>query len=247
MIIAPLQDQQLFITQHDHAHLASQLLALWRIEGLPTHPRRTELLFAAREHDNGWREVDSAPLIRPDGKPHDFMTVPTGVRWDIWHRAMARYLESEPYATALIVRHALRLHGSHHDDPEWAEVLDAWRRIEAELIEIHELDVDALERDYRWIRLTDVLSLTVCNRWTEPLESAGYTARLCADDAADTLYLDPFPLAGATTLSFSCRLLPERTYRRDSELGLELAKARWQKRDVRIAPLEDGEPADNGV
>ena len=43
-----------------------------RADGLPGHPRRGELLFAAREHDNGWTEVDAYPTVDPDtGRPYD--------------------------------------------------------------------------------------------------------------------------------------------------------------------------------
>ena len=72
---APMDGRLLVVSQNDHAHFAAELLALWRADGLPDHPRRRRLLFAAREHDNGWRETDSAPFCdREKGRPHDFMS-----------------------------------------------------------------------------------------------------------------------------------------------------------------------------
>ena len=61
MIVVPEGATLLLVTQPDHAHLSGELLSLWRAGGLPENPRRADLLFAAREHDNGWREADAAP------------------------------------------------------------------------------------------------------------------------------------------------------------------------------------------
>jgi hypothetical protein len=55
--------------------------------------------------------------------------------------------------------------------------------------------------------------------------------------AGDTIGLDPFPLAGATTFWVACRRIPARAYRGDADLGGELAAARWEERTVRIAEV----------
>ncbi len=240
MIIAPDQDHLFFVTQHDHAHFAREMLSLWRTEGLPKHPRRRELLVAALEHDNGWREIDSAPMVRAkDGQPHDFMTVPTATRWEIWRRGTTRYRKTEPYATTLIVRHALHLHRSHLVDAAWANILEEWRQLEADMIEEHGFDTEMIALDYRWIQLTDSLSLTACNRWTDEFETEGYRAQLRTDDGSTgaTLLIDPFPLAGTTTLNVACRRIPQRVYASDTDLAVELASTRWQQLSVRIAPF----------
>ncbi len=241
MIVTPLAGRLLVITQNDHAHLAGELLSLWRTDGLPQHPRRRELLFAAREHDNGWREVDSAPLCRPDGRPHDFTTVARELRWEIWRRGTVRYADSEPYAALLIVRHALHLHRAHRDDPAWSDVLTGWRDLAAELEEAAGVERADVDRDYRWIDLTDLLSLAACNRWRRPLARRGFAAELRTPEdgdglAGNTLVLDPFPLAGATTFEVGCRLIPDRAFSGDADFGSELAAARWRRYAVRLAP-----------
>ncbi len=242
MIVAPVGGQLLVITQNDHAHFAGELLALWRSDGIPEHPRRRELLFAAREHDNGWAEADSAPLCRHgSARPVDFMTVPRETRWQIWRRGTSRYIEREPYSTLLIVRHAVHLHRAHLREPVWSEVFGQWSEIEAELMETTGATEAMVEGDYRWIELTDILSLTACRRWTRKLESHGFRSVLrTAGDAnalaGNTLIVDPFPLAGATTFRVACRLIPDRPYAGDADLGTELATARWRHYSVRVAP-----------
>src|SRR3954465_10111384 len=61
MIVVPAESSFLLVTQPDHAHLAGEILSLWRAGGLPDNPRRDDLLFAAREHDNGWPAAAPAP------------------------------------------------------------------------------------------------------------------------------------------------------------------------------------------
>ncbi len=240
MIVAPLDGQWLVITQNDHAHFAGELLALWRSDGLPDHPRRRELLFAAREHDNGWAEIDSAPMCGADGRPVDFMAVPRSTRWHIWRRGTLRYAEREPYAALLIVRHAIHLHRSRLLDAEWAQAFAEWHQLEAELMEATAAAAAAVEQDYRWLELTDLLSLAACNRWTRELEChgqrAGFDRAGDGTEVAGTLTLEPFPLAGATTFRIACRVIPERRYAGAVDLGVELATARWQQYLVKVAP-----------
>ena len=249
MIIAPISGQLLVITQTDHAHLAGELLTLWRSDGVSDHPRRDALLFAAREHDNGWAEMDSAPMCDPEsGRPLDFMAIPEDTRWEIWRRGTWRHVERAPYAALLIIRHAIHLHRSRLRNPEGSNLLAEWHDLEAELMATTGVAKASVDHDYRWIELTDSLSLTVCNRWTQELECHGLrgvlhgTEDISGDDieaekpvAGGTLVLDPFPLAGTTTFRVACRLIPDRPYTSDTDLAIELATARWRHYAVRVA------------
>lgn len=256
MIVTPTDGRLLVVTQNDHAHLAGELLSLWRADGLPEHPRRRTLLLAAREHDNGWREADSAPRSRRDGRPHDFMSVPRELRWEIWRRGTRRFAGREPSAALLIVRHARELHRAHRADPAWSEILGEWRELEAELMDVTGTDAETLAGDYRWIGLTDRLSLAVCNRWREAFITGAlgaitgalgaitgaFSARVDVESdgalALHTLAIHPFPLAGTTTLGVACRLIPDRAYAGDADLGVELAAAHWRQLAIRVAPGE---------
>ncbi len=242
MIVAPFSGHWLVITQNDHAHFAGELLALWRSDGLPGHPRRRELLFATREHDNGWAEIDSAPMCDAvSGRPLDFMAVSRETRWEIWRRGTRRYLERDPYAALLIVRHAIHLHRSRLRQPEWSDLFAQWYELEAELMEATGAAAATVAQDYRWVELTDLLSLAACNRWRRELECHGWRASVTTSGdgdilAGNTLVIDPFPLAGATTFRISCRVIPDRRYAGDADLGVELAIAPWQQYAVRVRP-----------
>lgn len=221
------------VTQPDHARLAARLLSLWRTDGLPDHPRRGELLFATREHDNGWREADAAPTVDPrTSRPHSFLDLPFGPRSEIWERGTGRYLSERPYAALLMTWHALELHADRRERPEWEALLDRLEERRRELLEASGADEAEVAADYRWLDLADFLSLVACHGWTEPFERRGIRGRF----ADGRLSLDPFPLAGATTLEVDCRVVPDRPYRGDADLGGELAAAFWRKSSVKIVP-----------
>lgn len=221
------------ITQNDHAHLAARILGLWTTHGLPEHPRRQRLLTAAREHDNGWQEADSAPFHREsDGRPVDFLTISTDQRIEIWHRGALRHAEEAPEVAVLIVQHALQLHSRHFVDEEWQPALRAWADLRTELLEKAPVSREELAADYRWIDLVDALSLALCSGWHRTLELGPWKVHC----AGDVLEVDPFPLAGATTLTVPCRTIPNRRFENATELAVALAVARWEDHPVRLRP-----------
>lgn len=240
MIVANIQspsgEKRLqMITQNDHAHFAADLLNLWSREGLREHPRRDSLLFAARQHDSGWLETDAAPPCDMQGRPHDFLSIPLALRQEIWHRCTTRFADRDPYANLLIVQHALHLHRTRVDDPQWAEPLERWHHLRLDLQEATGVDDVTLANDYRWIDLSDHLSLLVCNRWTQIIEGRGYRARL----VGHALQLDPFPLVGSTTFRIPYRAIDDRPYSGVVDLGGELAMARWQELEIQVAPWQE--------
>jgi len=234
MIIAPRDGALRLVTQTDHAHFAAELLSLWRADGLAEHPRRSELLFAVREHDNGWAETDSAPWHDPaTGRPHDFLSLPHGERRRLWSRGVDRHAEGEPWAALLILEHALELHREDGDGGgPWSELLAQWAARRQHLVEASGASEDEIAADYRWLNLTDLLSLIVCNAWGESFERHGFKTRF----AEGVLYLDPFPLAGATTFEIDSRTIPDRPYTSDTDLAVELARARFRPFEIRVVP-----------
>jgi hypothetical protein len=234
VIVASEGDRLLLVTQPDHASFSAELLSLWRADGLPAHPRRAELLFAVREHDNGWRETDAAPRWDAGrGRPHDFLTLPREERIELWQRGTARFAGEHPYAALLITRHALQLHRDRRGQEEWQPFLDYLDELSQGLTEATGAGGKRVEGDYRWLDLADLISLGVCSRWSKPFGRHGVQGEL----RGGTLHLEPFPLAGATAFRIPCRRIPDRPYRGDADLGGELAAARWEDLPVRVAPV----------
>ena len=241
MIIAPLSSKRLaIVTQTDHARLSAELLSLWRRDGLPDYPWREELLFAAGEHDNGWAEADSAPMVDPVGKPYDFIDIPTEARQEIWHRGVQRYMSDRPLVALWITRHALHLHRTRVDDPDWQEPLSIWRELAGALMQEGGWSAEDVDTGYAWIDLSDTVSLVACARYAEPLSCRGTRIRPIPGDEPESLYatveLSPFPLAGSTTFSITARIIEDRAYSDGADLALAMAGARWQRFVLRICP-----------
>lgn len=231
MIVAAEGYQYLMITQPDHARFSAELLSLWR--PLADHPRREELLFATREHDNGWRETDAAPHCDPErGRPHDFLSLPREERIELWQRGTARFAGEHPWSALLITRHAVRLHQERSGE-EWEGFREYLDELYRNLLEATGASQEQVDEDYTWLDLADLISLGVCNRWSEPFGRYGFRGHF----RDGTLHLDPFPLAGATGFRIPCRRIPVRAYRGDADLGGELAAARWEELPVRVAPF----------
>lgn len=233
MILYSTDDTWRVVTQSDHAHFSGELLSLWFRDGLPEHERRRELLFAARQHDNGWREADAAPFCdRQTGLPHDFLSLPDDERRRIWRRGTTRFIEREPYAALLILEHALTLHHKRRREAAWHELFFSWEALKERLLVETGVDQVVLENDYRWVDLTDLLSLAACQGWRDPVERHGYRAVL----REDALAVDPFPLAGATTFRIACRFLTKEPFHDHGELAIALATAHWQELVLRVVP-----------
>lgn len=234
MIVVDLGPELRLVTQPDHAHLAGEILSLWRSDGLPAHPRREEILFAGREHDNGWREADAAPRWNAAAcRPRDFLTTTVADRIEIWERGTARFAASHPYAALLVVRHAQALHKDRAGDPAWMPFLDYLDELARGLLDETGAAPAEVDADYRFLDLADLISLSALNRAPERFDRHGLSGRR---DAADTVLLSPFPLAGATAFEVPCRRIPSRPYAGDADLGGELAAARWESVRVRLAP-----------
>ncbi len=235
MIVVPENtDRWLLVTQGDHARFAAQLLASWRTPPPQRLPDFEELLFAVREHDNGWREIDAAPLLHPEGdRPHDFMTLPEPERRALWERGTARYAAHHPLASLVITEHALHLLGESEGSSGSSSPTDLAER-RTELIEQTGCPDTELANLYHWLALVDWLSLVACNRWPEPFERGGLRG-VWLDGC---LQLEPFPLAGATTFELPVRSIPRCRYAGDGALGTAVMSARWQKIPLRVTSLE---------
>ena len=243
MIVVQDAGELLLVTQPDHARFAAQLLSLWRRGGLRDHPRREALLTAVREHDNGWREADSAPhLDRSSGRPCDFRSLPSELRREIWRRGVERFSTEAPYVALLAARHSRELHRDRRGDPGWAEYLDELAETHDRLMLAAGLAEAELAGDYRWLDLADALSLAVCCRSGEPVLRGGLTAR----SRRGELEIEPFPLAGATTFEIPCRRIADRRYRGEADLAGVLGRARWARLTVRCRPSPTRRPAGAG-
>jgi len=206
MIIRRTPASLLLITQPDHARQSAEIMRHWKADRFPESPGRSVILLAIAEHDNGWREVDAAPFVDDGGRVLDFVSAPAAVRRGIWPRAVDR-LASTPYAAALVAQHALNVYGQYRANPEWRSFfsqMEATRN--QQLLAAAPATLQDLLRDYLFVRIGDLISLTFCAGWREPQsDEAGYTIRF--DGSRVTIAPDPFGGA-AVPIEIQARELP---------------------------------------
>ena len=198
------------ITQPDHAALAGRLMSQWAADGLPAHPRRADILLAVGSHDNGWREIDSAPFVdESTGEIRDFVSLPAPSRRAVWPRVTSE-LDAAPYAAALVAEHALVAYRRYQADTEWMPFFEKMTAIRDRHLRSSGASLDELQRDYRFVRLGDIASLSFCGVDMTPLAAEfGYAFRV----EGTTVIVTPDPFEGRTIpLEVPRRDLPVRTF-----------------------------------
>jgi len=223
MIVRPLADSLLLITQPDHAHLAGAVMS--RAMGLTSHPRRASVLLAVSEHDNGWFEPDSAPIIGSSGDVADFIAAPIAVRQGVWPRAVL-HLASDPWAAALVAQHAITVYDRFRSDDAWTQFFSDMEALRDNRLARTTLHLDDLVADYAFVRLGDLISLTFCAGWTTPQHYAEWT--VLRDE--NTVLVTPDPFGGETvSLAIEGTEIPRRRYQSDRDLQEEIAKGRKRR------------------
>lgn len=221
MIVRRDGSSWLCIQQIDHAAMAAEIMTAWN--ELAHHPRRDAVLFAIRQHDNGWIEEDAQTHVHPSGEPRDFMSVPAPVKHRLWPRAVARLERDRPYEAALVAQHALTVHGQQRADATWGSFFDTMEGLRATLLARCGAEADAtLDDDYRHVQLGDQLSLIFCNGWTAPFPRHGGRSIL----KGTTLVTTPDPFGGAAvTMTVPARRIPGRGYSSPADLRATIEAA----------------------
>ncbi|HVS63148.1 MAG TPA: DUF3891 family protein [Thermoanaerobaculia bacterium] len=237
MIVVDDGSRLRLITQCDHAHLAAEILSL--LPALVDEPLRDVLLRATRRHDDGWQGIDAAPPVDDQGRPYDFIRLPWELRTEIWDRGTS-LAGIQPETALLIAEHAVELHRESSSKEDLAKsLLELLETRRAELRERLGASAEGVSALYPWLKTADLLSLIVVNRWTGrtfeldlPDRRAHEPGRARLEEK--TLRLQPFPLAGATTLHYPERTIENRSYRDTVDLGTTLARAPWRSDTVTI-------------
>lgn len=215
-----------YLTQPDHAALAGRLMSRWAADGLPHSPRRSDILLAVDSHDNGWRTIDRAPFVdESSGQVLDFVTLPAPDRRAIWPRVTGE-LESTPYAAALVAEHARVAYRRFGTDPDWAPFFEEMTALRDRHLQSSGALLDDLQRDYAFVRLGDIASLSFCGVDMTGLGAEfGYALRL----EGSRLIFTPDPFDGETIpLEVPYRELPARVFASADE-----ARRAWEAAETR--------------
>lgn len=111
MILQEHGDDLVLIRQTDHAALSGFFAREWGNELFKRPEPFDSFLFAASEHDNGWREWELAPQVDPKAHlPYSFMSIPTEQHIALYQRGIERILKADRYAGLLVSMHCAGLY-----------------------------------------------------------------------------------------------------------------------------------------
>lgn len=208
------------ITQPDHARLARAVME--HCVALRLHPRRDSILHATGEHDNGWAEMDEAPMVEAQtGEILDFIHAPAAVRQEVWPRAVSR-LASDPWAAALVAQHALTAYDRFRQDAEWTAFFDEMTSKRDETVTRAGAEQTTLLEDYLFVRLGDLISLAFCLGRPGEQQFADYTITL----TGTSVVVEPDLFDGVSIpMEIQARAVAKRSFRSDVDLRDAVAEA----------------------
>jgi hypothetical protein len=224
MIVRPAGSSQLLITQPDHAALSARIMREWRAGGFADNPRRDAILLAIADHDNGWHEVDAAPVVdEQTGRIHDFVSAPDPIKRAIWPRGVER-LGATPYSAALVAQHAVHVYRHKRDDSDWTPFFGEMETLRDRYLGIAGLGMNDLLADYVFVRIGDLASLTFCNGWTEQkVDDVSYAIRY----DGTRLRISPDPFEGRQAqIEVRARELPSQPFRSSLDAQAAFEEAR---------------------
>ncbi len=213
MIVRETDKGFLLIAQHDHGLVSGDFAKRFSEEWLGEAPLRDDVLFAASNHDIGWRRLDSEVSWNGErGRPHSFVDYPSEPKMEAYTEGLDAVEAHSPYAALLCSAH----YGSFVKRSEApAEVRFREREeLRRASIEASTTVPDTFGRDFRLLQLCDDLSLFVClnepgeeiHSWhKDGFEFSGWKFHPVWE-GGDSLRFEPNPLSEGLEISLPYRV-----------------------------------------
>jgi hypothetical protein len=173
MVIYETDQAYMMTTQHDHAHISGELASQWEENAFKNRRHKQDFVYAAREHDRGWIELDAAPFWNDHvSAPYTFIDFPLSPRFVFYRLGVDEIEQANPYAALLCSLIYKELVGrTEHKDAQDEQVTCAYQ--EAEKQRRHRLEQrlasgvafgHQVRTDVRRMLFCDELSLFLCIR-----------------------------------------------------------------------------------
>lgn len=254
------------IFQHDHAALSGRIALAWRCEFIAHAERRGEVLRAVAEHDSGWEEADSRGFFdEASGRPASFLDMPGEAYPPLWLGSIEEAARIGPLAGYLVARHFATLAGfpssaAADDGREEArdKAMDDFRSAVGETLVRLEAAVPppaahgpyplaerALDNDFRFLQLNDLLSLVVCGGHSRPTLVESLRRSSIAGEPfkveipkPHTVRLAPWVFEADELIdAVPVHSIADRPYPGSPALAEAIARAEPSRRTVAILPL----------
>ena len=213
MIVRERPDTFLLFGQHEHALVAGEFALRWGERPSPFEPT----VYATANHDLAWREPDREVLWNEEkDRPYSFVDYPVHLKLPAQKRGIDLVEDHAPYAGCLCSMHYARFL-LDSERPEEVEFREGEMERQGRLEEgMSEGDLDNLERNFRFLRLCDGLSLFLClnepgGEDRPPPYPGGFefdgTRFVPVWDDERTLRLDPNPFSEAFGIEIPYRIV----------------------------------------
>jgi hypothetical protein len=220
----------ILIEQHEHALISGEFARRWRVQLYP----QESTLYAISQHDVSWRPLDEEVLWNEEkNRPYAFTDYPAEPKVRAYERGIDVLESHDTYAACLCSMHyetLVRKFGRSEAEARFAE--SESRRQERLRSDMSDEEVRNLERNLRFLRLCDGLSLFVCLNapgdkdypppYPEGFAFDGETFEPVWEDER-TLRLDPSPFSGDFDLSLPYRSVGKNAeFRASGDLDLKV-------------------------
>jgi|SRR5829696_7443134 len=159
MIVRERPDAFLLFEQHEHALISGEFALRWRERPWPFE----STVYAVANHDLAWREADREVLWNEEkDRPYTFVDYPLDLKLPAQKKGIDLVEDHDPYAGCLCSMHYARflLDSVQPEEVEFRE--DEVERQDRLGERMSEGELESLERNFRFLRLCDGLSLLLC-------------------------------------------------------------------------------------
>lgn len=102
MVIYETDQAYIMTTQHDHAHISGELASQWEESAFKNRRHKQDFVYAAREHDRGWIQLDAAPFWNDHvSAPYTFIDFPLNPRFVFYRLGIDEVEQGNTYAALL--------------------------------------------------------------------------------------------------------------------------------------------------
>ena len=159
MIVRERADTFLLFGQHEHAKVAGEFARRWGVGPEPFE----STIYAIANHDLAWRGPDGEVLWNEEkDRPYSFMDYPLHLKLPAQKWGIDQVEAYDPYAGCLCSMHYARFL-LDAERPEEIDFRDSEFERQGRLEEgMSEVDLENLERNFRFLRVCDGISLFLC-------------------------------------------------------------------------------------
>lgn len=156
MIVRELADSFVLVDQHEHGLVSGEFARRWVREPVPPEPT----LYAVANHDVAWRGPDrEVAWNEAAGRPYSFLDYPLGPKLAAQRQGIEVVEDHYAYAGCLCSMHYSRF-AETSEEPEAVEFVRRETERQGRLRQaMSGEELENLERNFRFLRLCDGLSL----------------------------------------------------------------------------------------